>query len=127
MVSSLILKRREMVVLDMGAGIEHLTRGTARGVDVMLIVTEPTLVSIQTARVVARLAGELGIQQVKFVGNKFRQRRDEELLRSHLPPEDIIGLIPFQTAILDQAAGEDNDGSLTIKGIAELAVTLLQS
>lgn len=127
MINSLLLKRREMVVLDMGAGIEHLTRGTSRGVDVMLVVTEPTLVSIQTARVVQQLARELGIERIKFIGNKIRQPRDREFILNHLPAEDVIGLIPLQTAILDQAAGVNSGDPLTIDGIPELATSLLKN
>lgn len=127
MINSLLLKRQEMVVLDMGAGIEHLTRGTSRGVDVMLVVTEPTLVSIQTARVVQQLAQELGIEKIKFVGNKIRQPRDKEFILDHLPAEDVIGLIPLQTAILDQAAGINSGEPLAINGIPELATSLLKN
>ncbi|MDN5325866.1 MAG: dehydrogenase maturation factor [Moorella sp. (in: firmicutes)] len=127
MINSLLLKRREMVVLDMGAGIEHLTRGTARGVDTMLIVTEPTLVSIQTARVVQKLASELGIEQIKFIGNKLRHPRDEEFILNHLPSDDVIGLIPFQPAILDQAAGITGTDSSIATGITELAARLIEN
>lgn len=125
MINSLILKRQEMVVLDMSAGIEHLTRGTARGVDLMLIVTEPTLVSVQTALVVQKLATEIGVQKIKFVGNKLRQPKDKEFILSHLPSNDVIGLIPFQTEILDQAAGFSGEQSFTAAGITELAAKLL--
>ncbi len=127
MINSLLLKRREMVVLDMGAGIEHLTRGTARGVDTMLIVTEPTLVSIQTARVIQKLASELGIEQIKFIGNKLRHPRDEEFILNHLPSDDVIGLIPFQPAILDQAAGITGTDSSVASGIIELAARLIEN
>ena len=34
--NSLLLDKKEVVVLDMSAGIEHLTRGTARGVDMIV-------------------------------------------------------------------------------------------
>lgn len=125
-INALVLKREEMVVMDMSAGIEHLTRGTARGVDLMLIVTEPTLVSVQTARVVKELASDIGVQQIKFVGNKLRHPRDEEFLLRHLPPEDVIGLIPFQAEILDQAAGFVEDPSFTAAGVEDLAVRLLR-
>lgn len=125
MVNSLLLKRQEMVILDMGAGIEHLTRGTARGVDIMLIVTEPTLASIQTARVVQKLARELGIEKIKFVGNKIRQHRDEEFILNHIPAGDVIGLIPFQSEILDQAAGFTCKQYFNEKGIEQLAAGLL--
>ncbi len=37
----LILERDEVVIVDMEAGIEHLTRGTAEGVDAFLVVVEP--------------------------------------------------------------------------------------
>lgn len=124
MINSLLLKRREMVILDMGAGIEHLTRGTARGVDTMLVVTEPTLVSIQTARVIQKLASELGVEQIKFVGNKLRHPRDEEFILNHLPSGEVIGLIPFQTEILDQAAGVTDTQASIATGIIELATRL---
>ena len=41
LVSHLVLRRDEIVVLDMEAGIEHMGRSTAMGVDLMLIVVEP--------------------------------------------------------------------------------------
>jgi CO dehydrogenase maturation factor len=126
-INSLILKRQEMVVLDMSAGIEHLTRGTARGVDLMLIVTEPTLVSVQTALVVQKLASDIGVKKIKFVGNKLRRPKDEEFILNHLPPDDVIGLIPFQTEILDQAAGFTEEQSFTAEGIAELSTRVLNN
>jgi CO dehydrogenase maturation factor len=46
----------ERVVVDMEAGIEHLGRGTAEGVDAMLVVVEPGWASLETAARVASLA-----------------------------------------------------------------------
>ncbi|MDK2817059.1 MAG: dehydrogenase maturation factor, partial [Moorella sp. (in: firmicutes)] len=40
-------------------------------------------------------------------------------------PDDVIGLIPFQAEILDQAAGFTGEQSFTAAGIAELATRLL--
>jgi len=45
----LMLARREWVILDMEAGIEHLGRGTALGVDTMVVVVEPSRTSLETA------------------------------------------------------------------------------
>lgn len=103
LVNALVLERQEVVVLDMGAGIEHLTRGTARGVDAMLVVSEPTRVSLQTARVVERLAKDLGIRRVRFVLNKVRTEREREFVLSRLAPEEIAGWLPFSTDVLDGA------------------------
>ncbi|HCJ10808.1 MAG TPA: carbon monoxide dehydrogenase, partial [Clostridiales bacterium] len=76
LVSALVLKREDLVVLDFGAGIEHLTRGTARGVDLLLVVTEPTRVSADSAATMVRLGRDLGVGEVRVVGNKVRTERD---------------------------------------------------
>lgn len=95
----LLLEKGQVVVLDMSAGIEHLTRGTARGVDVMLVVTEPTRASLQTARLVEKLAAELGVARVKFLGNKVRSEAEERILKASLPDEALLGVIPFDEDI----------------------------
>ena len=41
LMTHLLLSKDEVVIMDMAAGIEHLTRGTARMVDILLIVVEP--------------------------------------------------------------------------------------
>jgi CO dehydrogenase maturation factor len=44
----LLVKRDEAVVMDLEAGIEHMGRGTAEYVETMLIVTDPSLKSLET-------------------------------------------------------------------------------
>lgn len=53
--SHLILQNKDVVVMDMEAGIEHLGRGTAQGVDAFIVVVEPGERSIQTYRKVKQL------------------------------------------------------------------------
>ncbi len=98
-----LFDRPETVVLDMSAGIEHLTRGTASGVNVMLVVTEPTQASLRTALEVDRLATDLQIPRVLFLGNKIRNDRDRMFLESELPHQRITGMIPFAENILLQS------------------------
>jgi len=102
-VDALLLGRQDVVVLDMGAGIEHLTRGTSKGVDVMLIVTEPSKNSVQTAKVVKKLAMDLGIRNIKIIGNKIRGSKDEVFLQSQFSPSEMIGLLPFDENVLEAA------------------------
>ena len=45
-----ILQNKDVVVMDMEAGIEHLGRGTAQGVDAFIVVVEPGERSLQTYR-----------------------------------------------------------------------------
>ena len=49
LVTHMVLLRDEVVVMDMEAGIEHLGRATAQGVDRLIIVVEPGRRSIETA------------------------------------------------------------------------------
>ena len=55
----LMIARREWVILDMEAGIEHLGRGTALGVDSMVVVVEPNRTSLETAYRIRKLAEDL--------------------------------------------------------------------
>lgn len=95
LVASLMLQKEQVVFLDMGAGIEHLTRGTAKGVDMMLIVTEPSRTSIHTAKTVYTLAEELGIKHIKFVGNKIRNQHEQEYLVKNLGMQNFLGLLQY--------------------------------
>jgi CO dehydrogenase maturation factor len=101
----LILRRREHVVVDMEAGIEHLGRGTAEGVDAMLVVVEPGWASLETARRVEALARDLGIARVEIVANKISGAADLEFVRAHAATEPL-GVLPLDRELeLEARAG----------------------
>jgi len=127
LVNSLVLKREEIVVLDMGAGIEHLTRGTAKGVDLMLIVTEPSKTSLKTALIIEKLALELGIKNIKFICNRIRTSAEEDFIRQNLEGKDIVAFIPFGEQILEEAMETEENGLSfeAIPGIVPLAEEIL--
>jgi CO dehydrogenase maturation factor len=66
------------LVVDMEAGLEHLSRGTGRHVSRFLAVVEPYYRSMETARRIAHLARELGVGDVQVVINKVRTAGDRE-------------------------------------------------
>ncbi len=101
--TTMLLDRSEAVVLDMSAGIEHLTRGTARGVELMLVVVEPTRAGLTTAKAVDRLSNDLEIEKVLFIGNKIRSEDDRAYLESSLPADRFAGMIPFNEQVLEKA------------------------
>jgi CO dehydrogenase maturation factor len=109
-INSLLLGNREIVILDMGAGIEQLTRGTARGVDMLLIVTEPTRVSVDTAHVIQRLAGEMDVPKVKVIGNKIRSAKEREFLTASFAPGELLGFLEFDETLWERAMMEDPQG-----------------
>ena len=73
----------DVTILDMEASIEHLTRGTVRNVDVLLVVTEPYYRSLETTARIVPLARELGLANVFVVGNKLRTERDAAAIREY--------------------------------------------
>jgi CO dehydrogenase maturation factor len=85
----LLLEEDEIVIMDMEAGLEHLGRGTARSVDVMLIVVEPGTRSLDTAENIQRMAKELGIRKILAVANKVSSDEEKKKIRERL---DTIGL-----------------------------------
>lgn len=114
LVADLVLHKDEALVMDMEAGIEHLGRGTARGVDVMLVVVEPSRTSLECADRVFRMAAEIGLRDVRVVANKIANRDDERWLRDALADREIVGAIPLSEGI----RGADRDGRSVVSGLA---------
>lgn len=72
MVIDTLSKNYEYTVIDCEAGLEHLSRRTTRDVDLMLVVLDLTMKSMQTALRLNRIAEELHIdvQKLLFIANK---------------------------------------------------------
>jgi CO dehydrogenase maturation factor len=94
LVTHLLLRRDEVLILDMEAGVEHLGRGTASAVDAFVVVVEPGRRSIQTAQSINALAQDLGIARVDIVGNKVVSAEDEAFIVEQLPGFRILGFLP---------------------------------
>jgi CO dehydrogenase maturation factor len=120
----------------MEAGVEHLGRGTVEFVDAMLVVTEPSLRSLETARRVSRLAKEIGIKHVFLVGNSVTGE-DSKVIedyseRIRVP---LLGLIPYDKnlRILDTlgkkslASFPSSPGADAIKHLSEAVLELEKS
>jgi len=99
LLSHLIINREEWVLLDMEAGIEHLGRGTALGVDEMLVVVEASRTSMETAHRIQKLAGDIGIKKIRVIGNKIQSEAEKEYLREALEGFDVIGFIEYDEEI----------------------------
>ena len=95
-------------VTDMEAGLEHLKRGTAKNVDMMLIVVEPYYRSLEAGMRTFKLATELKIPHLYAVSNKVRTEADREAIETfcqqHSMP--IITTIPYCLLYTSDAADE---------------------
>jgi CO dehydrogenase maturation factor len=105
LLSHMMLQTKDVVILDMEAGIEHLTRGTARGVDRLIVVVEPGRRSIETARRIFELASDLSLSRVSVVGNKIQNDEQKQFIISSLPGADFLGFIPYDETVIGADLG----------------------
>lgn len=123
LVADLILYKNEAVIMDMEAGIEHLGRATASGVDMLLVVVEPGQRSLDAAERIRRLAGDIGLRSVKYVANKVVGTGDEFFIRKALPGDAVIGVIPYSEAL----RRIDRDGMSVIDGMSADMIGLYET
>jgi len=116
--------KEQFVILDMEAGIEHLGRRTTMNVDLMIVVVEPGMRSVETLARIKKLAGDIGIKNIAVVINKDVGGSEvvgEKIGEMGLP---ILGAIPYDrgfvradldgTSVLD-AGGDAIDAIMEIK------------
>ncbi len=117
----LMIARREWIILDMEAGIEHLGRGTALGVDSMVVVVEPNRTSLETAYRIRRLAEDLRIRRVQVVGNKVRSPAEESFIRDNAGGLPVLGMIEASEDVRRISTGELSVFELTGKPLEQVA------
>jgi CO dehydrogenase maturation factor len=101
LVTHLLIARDEVVILDLEAGVEHLGRGTAHAVDLMIAIVEPGSRSLDAAKQIKRLAGDIGIKNVVAIANKVRTDDDLALIRNALVDIEVLGSMPYDSSIIE--------------------------
>ncbi|UZP66791.1 carbon monoxide dehydrogenase [Desulfovibrio mangrovi] len=96
--ANLIVDRDDWVIVDLEAGVEHLGRGTVAHVDGLIVVSEPSMRSLQTGAEVGRMASDLGLHRQVLALNRFRGGQVPEL--AGLPTSCVT--IPQLDGLLDR-------------------------
>ena len=128
LLGGLLQEKQVVTVVDMEAGLEHLSRGTGRHVDTLLVVMEPYYKALETARRCAELGRELGIPRILAVANKLRGEEDRGAVRQYAAAHglQLAGEVPFDAA-LQQADQRGTAPELTPGSAAPAAVRSLAS
>ena len=95
LVQDLVLHKDDALVMDFEAGVEHLGRATARGVDTLLVVVEPGQKSIDCYQRIVAMAQQIGLRDVRVVANKVVGSEDEEFVRTAINGLPLLGIIPY--------------------------------
>jgi len=127
----LIVERDEIVILDMDAGIEHLGRGTAEHVDILLVVSDANRKSLEVAKTICHMARDSSIRQAVLVGNRITGPAQEQVLRAFAEKNKIplMAMVPFDQGVFDNGitgTPVDEKRSPAIREVGNLA-TLLES
>src|SRR5919205_3637457 len=90
-----------VTIVDMEAGVEHLSRATGRHVDTLLVTLEPYYKALETSRRCAELGRELGIANVIGIGNKVRDAADAAAVTDFAAAHGIplAALVPFDDEV----------------------------
>ena len=125
-------KNYELSLLDMSAGLEHLSRRTNRNVDVLVIVLDPSRAAFEASLRIRDLAKEVHIdfKKIVIIGNRFSPEMEEDL-RERLEEENLplFGLIPnddelAKTNYLGKPLTELNSDSPAVKAVEGIAEKL---
>ena len=122
---------RHPTVVDIEAGLEHLSRGTARHVDTLIAVVEPYFKSMETGARVTELGRELGIARVITVANKVRSGDDARALDEFCRGRDmeLVATIPDDESVREAdrrgvAPLDLDSGSTAVNAVRALAERL---
>ncbi|MFO8056807.1 MAG: AAA family ATPase [bacterium] len=91
------------VVIDNEAGMEHLSRRTAGRIDVLIMVTDPSMKGVRTIKGLFDLVAELQLPVVKKYAvmsraEKLDSRLEEEVRKLPVP---LLGMVPEDESVVD--------------------------
>jgi CO dehydrogenase maturation factor len=91
-------KNYDLTIMDMEAGLEHLSRRTDRDVDIMFIVTDPSSMGLQTAKRIRDLAKEVHIQfkKIYLIANRFKPEMKSKVAEDATKiGVELAGIVPY--------------------------------
>ncbi|AEE13687.1 Cobyrinic acid ac-diamide synthase [Thermodesulfobium narugense DSM 14796] len=94
LLAHVVLERDEIILVDLEGGIEHLGRGTVEGMDALIVVSEPTVVSFKTAKNISLMASELGLTKKFLIFNKVNHNNLKFDVSGYFNSVSFIDFLP---------------------------------
>ncbi|NHI93861.1 MAG: ATP-binding protein [Candidatus Lokiarchaeota archaeon] len=122
----------DITLMDMEAGLEHLSRRTARDVDIMFVITDPSKMGLHTVKRIKDILKEVHttFRKMYLIGNRFsddmKKILDEEAAKLNV---EVIGIIPNDPKVAELNFGgkpivnisKDSAAYIAVKEIAKKA------
>jgi CO dehydrogenase maturation factor len=123
----LALNKREVIVVDMEAGVEHFGRGVESKIDSIIVVVEPSFESIALTTKINFLALKNGVDKVSAVVNKVTSPTIDTKLREELAKRGIkvIGSLFYDEELYEHCFEGKSIEGLKVKESVRRMVPLL--
>ncbi len=115
----LALGDKEFLIADTDAGIEHFGRGVENGVDILLVIIDPSRESILLAQKISELGQQVD-KPVYYILNRIANQETEEFLLNSIDREKVIAIIPENKEIFISGLTGD-EFNMDVEGIKEIA------
>jgi CO dehydrogenase maturation factor len=128
LLSHTILQRKEVVFVDLDAGVECMGRASILGIDALIIVVEPGSRSIETATNIAHMSKDLGVKLVAVIVNKITSPAQLDVIREKVQLPILTGIeySPLiQQADLDRQGVFQSDPNV-VKRLTEAKQSLIE-
>ena len=124
-VQNLRLAENQFALLDMEAGVEHFGRGIDNGVDLVLMIVDPSYESLQLSKKVGELAESIG-KPFYYVLNKVTEDSREMMYENIWRPEQVAVCLGTDPAIMKEGltGKELSEKPETIERLAEFLISL---
>jgi CO dehydrogenase maturation factor len=109
----------EFLIADTDAGIEHFGRGVETGVDMLLVIIDPSHESILLTKKISELGQQVD-EPVHYILNRIADQETEEFVLNSIDREKVIAIIPeIKELFISGLTG--NEFSMDVEGIKEIA------
>jgi len=112
------LEDNQFLIADTDAGIEHFGRGVEKGVDLLVVIIDPSRDSILLAEKISNLGKQVG-KPTYYVLNRV-DRETEKLLLDSVDKEKVIAIIHENKDIF-MSCLSGNELTVSLEGIKEIA------
>lgn len=125
-VQNLRLTEEQFALLDMEAGVEHFGRGIDNGVDLVLMIVDPSYESLQLSKKVGELAESIG-KPFYYIFNKVTEDNRKMLYENVWKPEQVVACLEADSKIMNEGltGKELSEKPEPIEGLAEFLLSLV--
>ena len=116
---ALDLRDGELLIADTDAGIEHFGRGVEKGIDILVVIVDPTQESILLAKKISGLGQQVD-RPVYYVLNRVGNQETRDFLMSAIGKERVVAIVPENKEIF-MSGLTGSEFNMDVDGIKEIA------